>query len=34
MQKWLHDNDISMYSTYNESKSVIAARFIRKLSKE
>ena len=31
MQKWLDNNDILMYSTYNESKSVIAERFIRTL---
>ena len=24
MQKWLEDNDLSIYSTYNEGKSVIA----------
>ena len=30
-KKWLSDNDIIMYSTYNEGKSVIAERFIRKL---
>ena len=28
-KKWLKDNDISMYSTYNEGKSVVAERFIR-----
>ena len=28
-RKWLKDNDISMYSTYNEGKSVVAERFIR-----
>ena len=28
MQKWLDDNDILMYSTHNEGKSVAAARFI------
>ena len=28
-KKWLKDNDISMYSTYNEGKSVLAERFIR-----
>ena len=27
-KKWLKDNDISMYSTHNEGKSVIAERFI------
>ena len=30
-KKWLKDNDISMYSTYNEGKSVDAERFIRTL---
>ena len=29
-EKWLSDNDINMYSTYNEGKSVVAERFIRK----
>ena len=28
-RKWLSDNDIIMYSTYNEGKSVVAERFIR-----
>ena len=28
-KKWLKDNNIEMYSTYNEGKSVIAERFIR-----
>ena len=27
-KKWLSDNNIIMYSTYNESKSVVAERFI------
>ena len=27
-KKWLSDNDIIMYSTYNEGKSVVAERFI------
>ena len=27
-KKWLSDNDIIMYSTYNEVKSVVAERFI------
>ena len=31
VKKWLSDNDIIMYSTYNEGKSVIAERFIRTL---
>ena len=30
-KKWLSDNNIIMYSTYNESKSVVAERFIRTL---
>ena len=30
-KKWLKGNDIEMYSTNNEGKSVIAERFIRKL---
>ena len=30
-KKWLSDNDIIMYSTFNESKSVVAERFIRTL---
>ena len=29
MQKWLDSNDIQMYSTYNEDKSVIVKRFIK-----
>ena len=28
-KKFLKDNDISMYSTYNEGKSVVAERFIK-----
>ena len=31
MQKWLDDNDILMFSTRNEGKSVAAERFIRTL---
>ena len=31
MQKWLDNNDILMYSTHNESKSVVAAKFISNL---
>ena len=31
MKKWLDDNDILMYSTYNEGKLVIAERFIKTL---
>ena len=30
-KKWLQDNDIVMYSTHNEGKSVVAERFIRML---
>ena len=30
-KKWLSSSDISMYSTYNEGKSVVAERFIRTL---
>ena len=30
-KKWLQDNDIVMYSTYNEGKSVVAERFVRTL---
>ena len=30
-KKWLSDNDIITYSTYNEGKSVVAERFIRTL---
>ena len=30
-EKWQSDNDINMYSTYNEGKSVVAERFIRTL---
>ena len=29
LKKWLQDNDIFMYSTHNEGKSVVAERFIR-----
>ena len=28
-KKWFKDNDVEMYSTNNEGKSVIAERFIR-----
>ena len=31
IKKWLRDNDIVMYSTNNERKSVVAERFIRTL---
>ena len=30
-KKWLTDNDIEMYSTYNERKSVVSQRFVRTL---
>ena len=30
-KKWLQGNDIEMYSTHNEGKSVVAERFIRTL---
>ena len=30
-RKWISDNDIIMYSTFNEAKSVVAERFIRTL---
>ena len=29
--KWLEDNDIKLYSTHNNGKSVVAERFIRTL---
>ena len=31
MQEWLDNNNISVYSTHNENKTVIAERFIRTL---
>ena len=31
MKLWLKDNDIEMYSTNNEGKSVVAERLIRTL---
>ena len=31
MQEWLDNNDILIYSTHNEGKSVIAERFIKML---
>ena len=31
MQEWLDNNDILMYSTQNEGKSVMAERFIKTL---
>ena len=33
-KKWLRDNDIVMYSTHNDGKSVVAERFIRMLKSE
>ena len=30
-KKWLQENDIAMYSTHNEGKSIVAERFIRTL---
>ena len=30
-KKWLQDKDITMHSTHNEGKSVVAERFIRTL---
>ena len=29
MKSWLKDNNIEMYSTHNEGKSVVVERFIR-----
>ena len=34
LKKWLQDNDIVMYSTQNEGKSVVAERFIRTLKRK
>ena len=31
MKPWLGENDIEMYSTHNEGKSIVAERFIRRL---
>ena len=31
MQEWLDNNDILIYSTHNEGKSLIAERFIKTL---
>ena len=31
IKSYLQDNDIEMYSTHNEEKSIIAGRFIRPL---
>ena len=33
MKSWLQINDIEMYSTHNEGKSVIAERFTRTFNK-
>ena len=33
MKLWLEKNNLKMYSTYNEGKSVVAERFIRNLKK-
>ena len=33
-KKWLRDNNIIMYSTHNEGKSVVAERFIRTLKRK
>ena len=30
-KKWLRDNDVAMYSTHNEGKSVVSERFIKTL---
>ena len=34
MQKWLDDNDIFMYSTHDEGKSVVAERLLKTLKSE
>ena len=34
MKSWLEKNDIELYSTRNEGKSVVAKRFIRTLKKK
>ena len=34
MQEWLHNNNVLLYSTYNEDKSIIAERFIKTLKAE
>ena len=31
MKSWLQDNDIEIYSTHNEGKSVVAEKFTRTL---
>ena len=33
MKLWLEKNNLKMYSTFNEGKSVVAERFIRNLKK-
>ena len=33
MKLWLEKNNLKMYSTYNEGKSVVAERFIRNFKK-
>ena len=34
MKSWLQDNDIEMYSTHNEGKSIVAEKFIRTIKKK
>ena len=34
MEPWLQNDDIEIYSTHNEEKSVVAARLIRTLKKK
>ena len=34
MKSWLEKNDIEIYSTHNEGKSVVAERFIRTIKKK
>ena len=34
MKSWLEKNDIEMYSTHNEGKSVVAKRFVRTIKKK
>ena len=34
MKSWLLDNDVEMYSTYDEGKSSVGERFIRTLKKQ
>ena len=31
LKSWLKDNDMEMYSIYNEGKSAVAERFVRTL---